>query len=158
LRTPKPRPSGRGLPTGGSFALNRRKMRTYRSVVSLKRGAQNRIGTRTPGRAWLAKPKFPTSGAHSSDLSGIAKRRSKRSKQGGLSLSGVFFVDKLGDGISLPHLSHHQRHIGTQIRKHAGEVRPWLTLARCKLPTMMRWRRGTTSWRENCWFYGAMRW
>ncbi len=41
-------------------------------VVSLKRSAQNPIGTLTLGR--LGRLKFPTSGAHSPDLSGIAKR------------------------------------------------------------------------------------
>ena len=42
-------------------------MRTYRSVVSLKRGAQSHTETRTLGRAWLGKLKFPTSGANSPD-------------------------------------------------------------------------------------------
>jgi hypothetical protein len=52
-------------------------MRTYRCVVSLRRSAQNPIGTLTLGR--LGRLKFPTSGAHSPDLSGIAKRWTSRS-------------------------------------------------------------------------------
>ena len=59
-----------------------RKTRIYRSVVSLKRSAQNLIGTLTLGRARLAKPKFPTSGANSPGLSGIAKRRITKAARG----------------------------------------------------------------------------
>src|SRR5262249_25047792 len=73
-----PRLFGSGWRIGGSAVRSWRKTRTYRSVVNLKRSAQNRIGTLTLGRAWLGKLEFPTSGAHSPDRARIAKRRSKR--------------------------------------------------------------------------------
>src|SRR5262249_39190106 len=79
-----------------------------------------------------------------------------RAKKGGLSLSGLFFVDKLRNLIAT--FKPSSAPYSNKDKKHAGEVRPWLTLARCKLPTMMRWPRGTRSWPSNCWCYGAMRW
>jgi hypothetical protein len=70
--------SGNEWRRDGCCALSMQNTRTSISVVSLKRSAQNRIGTLTFGRAWPGKLEFPTSGATRRTPRRIAKRRTKR--------------------------------------------------------------------------------